>query len=87
MPVTLFCESHRESVLAIRDASFASMTLGQFMWQPCQQIESMDQPGFKYVFEDDAVKGYGAAYQLDDTHFRLNLIVNPGYRRKQIGSA
>jgi GNAT superfamily N-acetyltransferase len=86
MPVTLFCESHRERVLAIRDATFASMNLGHFVWQPCQQIESLDQPCFKYVFEDGAVKGYGAAYQLDDTHFRLNLIVDPHHLRKGIGT-
>jgi GNAT superfamily N-acetyltransferase len=86
MPVTLFCESHRERVLAIRDATFASMNLGQFVWQPCQQIESLDQPSFRHVFEEGAVKGYGAAYQLDDIHFRLNLIVDPDHRRKRIGS-
>lgn len=86
MPVTLFCDSHREGVLAIKDATFASMNLGQFVWQPCQQIESLDQPSFRYVFEDGGVKGYGAGYQLDDTHFRLNLIVEPNHLRKGIGS-
>ena len=86
MPVTLFCESHREGVLAIKDATFASMNLGQFVWQPCQQIESLDQPSSRYVFEDGTVKGYGAAYKLDETHYRLNLIVHPDHLRKGIGS-
>lgn len=86
MPVTLFCESHREGVLAIKDATFASMNLGQFVWQPCQQIESLDQPSSRYVFEDSTLKGYGAAYQLDETHYRLNLIVHPDHLRKGIGS-
>jgi hypothetical protein len=63
MPVTLFSESHRKEVLAIKNAMFASMNLGQFVWQPCQQIESLDQRSFRYVFEDGVVNGYGAAYQ------------------------
>ena len=62
------------------------MNLEQFAWQPCQQIESLDQPSFQYVFEDGVIKGYGAAYRLDDTHFRLNLIVDTAHRRQKIGS-
>ena len=69
----------------IKDATFASMNLGQFVWQPCQQIESLDQPSSRYVFEDGTVNGYGAAYQLDETHYRLNLIVHPDHLRKGIG--
>lgn len=84
VPITSFCESHREKVLKLRDATFASRNLSAFMWQPCQQVESLDQQCIRFV--DDDVKGYGAAYQLDDTHFRLNLIVDPNYLRKGIAS-
>jgi len=84
MPVTSFCESHREKVLTLRDVTFALLNLSQFMWQPCQQVESLDQQSIRFVYDD--AKGYGAAYQLDNTHFRLNLIVHPSHLREGIGS-
>lgn len=62
------------------------MNLSRFVWEPCQQVESLDEQSIRFVFEDGNVKGYGAAYQLDDTHFRLNLIVDPRHSRKGIGS-
>jgi GNAT superfamily N-acetyltransferase len=86
MPVTSFCKSHNESVLSLRDATFASTNLSRFTWQPCQQVESLDRQCIKFVFADGDVKGYVSAYQLDDTHFRLNLIVDPSHSRKGIGS-
>jgi GNAT superfamily N-acetyltransferase len=86
MPVEPFRESHKEKVLSFRDLTFATMNLSQFTWQPCQQVESLDQPSIKFVFENGDIEGYGAAYQLDDTHFRLNLIVDPRHRRKGTGS-
>jgi GNAT superfamily N-acetyltransferase len=85
MPVMSFRESHKQKVLALRDRTFSTTNLSGFMWQPCQQVESLDQESIKFVFDDD-VKGYGTAYQLDDTHFRLNLIVDPRHLRKGIGS-
>jgi len=84
MAITSFCESHRKTVLKLRDITFVSTNLSGFMWKPCQQVESLDQESIRLVTGD--VKGYGAAYQLDDTHFRLNLIVDPIYQRKGIGS-
>ena len=62
------------------------MNLSRFVWEPCQQVESLDRQSIGFVFEDGDVRGYGAAYQLDATHFRLNLIVDPRHSRNRIGS-
>lgn len=86
MPIISFHKSHYEKVLSIRNATFASMNFSYFVWQPCQQVESLDQNCIKYVFHDGVVKGYAAAYQLDSTHFRLNLIVDPNHAGEGIGS-
>jgi GNAT superfamily N-acetyltransferase len=86
MPFVSFSESHKEQVLSLRDVTLAGMNLSRFVWEPCQQVESLDQQSIRFVFEDGAVRGYGAAYQLDATHFRLNLIVDPRHSRKRIGS-
>lgn len=47
---------------------------------------SLDQDCFKFVFEEADIRGYGAGYQLDETHFRLNLLIHPEYRRQGVGS-
>src|SRR6185503_2357984 len=86
MPITSFHNSHYEKVLSLRNATFASMNLSRFVWQPCQQVESLDQHCIKFVFYDEHIKGYAAAYQLDVTHFRLNLIVDPNHTKQGIGS-
>jgi len=75
-----------QEVARIRNDTFAGMKLDQFIWQPCQQVESLQQDGSKYIYRDDGVKGYGAAYRLDDTHFRLNLIVDPAHTNQGIGT-
>ena len=80
------CESDREHVLCISEATFAPANLSRFNWQPCLQVESLDRQCAKFVFADHDVKGYVAAYRLDDTHFRLNLIVDPRDLRQGIGS-
>jgi GNAT superfamily N-acetyltransferase len=85
MSVTSFVESHTERVRALRDAVFGSMNLSSFIWQPCQQIESLDEQSSKFVYQDQDVRGYASAYPLDATHFRLNLIVDPVHTRKGIG--
>jgi GNAT superfamily N-acetyltransferase len=57
---------------------FGRVRLDSFLWQPCQQVESLELEGPKYVARGGAgVSGYAAAYPLDATHFRLNLIVAP----------
>src|SRR5215510_3223041 len=73
-------------VARIRNDTFAGMKLDQFIWQPCQQVESLQQDGSKYIYRDGEVRGYGAAYRLDDTHFRLNLIVDPAHTNQGIGT-
>ena len=86
MPVTSFHESHGEQVSHLSQATFASTNPSRFEWQPCRQVESLERQCTKFVFADDKVKGYVAAYRLDDTHFRLNLIVDPACLRQGIGS-
>jgi GNAT superfamily N-acetyltransferase len=86
MPLVSFSESHKQQVLSLKDVTFACMNFSQFVWKPCQQVESLDRQSIRFVFEDGDVRGYGAAYQLDATHFRLNLIVDPKHARKRIGS-
>jgi len=86
MPVRSFCESDNKKVLSLRDVAYSSLNLEQFRWSPCQQVESLDQDCLKFVSEEGYIKGYGAAYQLDETHFRLNLLVHPEHRRQGVGS-
>jgi len=86
MSVRSFCESDKEKILGLRDVAYASMNLEQFRWGPCQQVESLDQDCFKLVLEEGDIRGYGAGYQLDETHFRLNLLVHPERRRQGVGS-
>ena len=86
MPLGAFSESHKKQVLSLKDVTFADMNLSRFVWQPCQQVESLDQQSIRFVFEDGDVRGYGAAYKLDATHYRLNLIVDPRHSRKGSGS-
>jgi GNAT superfamily N-acetyltransferase len=86
MPIASFNRAHHRAVIALRDVSFASFNLSRFHWQPCQQTESLDRPCPRYVYDDGEVKGYGAAYRLDETHFRLNLLVHPFHTRRGIGS-
>jgi len=81
-----FCEPDKERVLSISAATFASTNFSQFNWQPCRQVESLDQQCPKFIFTDKDTNGYVAAYRLDDTHFRLNLIVDPSCVRQGIGS-
>ena len=83
MLLTSFQEPHKEQVLYLSNATFAA---NEFEWQPCRQVESLERQCTKFVFADHKVKGYVAAYRLDDTHFRLNLIVDPSHLRQGIGS-
>jgi GNAT superfamily N-acetyltransferase len=86
MSVTQFQNAHLEAIARIRNKTFAEIDLNQFIWQPCQQVESLEMECLKHVYHDGAVRGYGAAYRLDETHFRLNLIVDPDYRHQGIGT-
>jgi GNAT superfamily N-acetyltransferase len=86
MHITQFRNTDHQEVARIRDETFAEMKLSDFIWQPCQQVESLQKDCPKFVYDDGAVRGYGAAYSLDDTHFRLNLIVDPAHANKGIGT-
>lgn len=67
--------------------TFDRVRLDSFLWQPCQQVESLESDGPKYVCREGAqVSAYAAAYPLDATHFRLNLIVAPRRTRRGIGT-
>jgi len=86
MGIIEFQNTDRIDVIRIRDATFGPMNLRRFIWQPCQQVESLQEDCAKYVWSDGVIRGYGAAYSLDQTHFRLNLIVDPDRTHQGIGS-
>lgn len=82
MPIVRFRQADLDDVLRIHDDTFRAAKLASFLWQPCQQIESLEKDCAKYVYKDDGLRGYGAAYPLDETHFRLNLLVDPAHTRR-----
>ena len=86
MNILQFQNTDYQEVARIRNDTFAGMKLSQFIWQPCQQVESLQEDCSKYICSDGGVRGYGAAYRLDDTHFRLNLIVDPAHTNQGIGT-
>lgn len=86
MPIVSYDSSYTQAVLHLRNEVYGSLNLSKFIWQPCQQIESLDQncPGFVHL--EERVNGFASAYPLDRTHFRLNLMVDPNQKGKGIGS-
>jgi GNAT superfamily N-acetyltransferase len=87
MPVTIFEPTDVSQVRRIHAAVFAGAHLESFLWQPCQQVESLEMDCPKRVYREGAsVVAYAAAYPLDETHFRLNLIVDPRRARRGIGT-
>jgi|ERR1043166_2167404 GNAT superfamily N-acetyltransferase len=87
MPIKPFETADAGAVMRLHAETFAGMGLDSFLWKPCQQIESLDADGPKYVFREGAeVTAYAAAYALDATHFRLNLIVAPSRTRRRLGT-
>ena len=86
MKILPFEPRHADEVLEIHRAHFRRLNLDRFRWQPCQQIESLARDCFRIVYQTDAVDAYAAAYALDKTHFRLNLLVAPHSRRQGIGT-
>jgi GNAT superfamily N-acetyltransferase len=87
MKIIPFQNTYQEDVVRIRNDVFSEMDLSQFIWQPCQQVESLEKDCLKYVHTDGAVRGYGAAYCLDETRFRLNLIVDPKHTNQGVATA
>ena len=86
MPIVPFQTEHREGVLQIQAKTFGSLDLASHLWQPCQQTESLAKECLRFVYENITLQGYVAAYRLDDSHFRLNLIVHPDHTGQGIGS-
>lgn len=86
MKIEPFRNEDHAAVLRLRDETFAPLALDTFLWQPCQQVESLEKDCAKYVAREGEVVGYGAAYRLDETHFRLNLLVTPRLTRRGAGT-
>jgi GNAT superfamily N-acetyltransferase len=86
MSIASFDNSLTKAVLYLRDEVFGYLNLSTFTWQPCQQIESLDQNCSRFVHVGQFVDGYVAAYKLDGTHYRLNLIIDPRQTGSGVGS-
>ena len=76
----------RNDVHRLRDRTFAELNEGGFLWRPCQQTESLDRDGIKLVGKEAHIIAYAASYPLDETHSRLNLLVDPCHRRQGKGT-
>lgn len=86
MKIIPFQPSDGEQILSIHRKIYQNLHLERFLWQPCQQIESLEKDCFKIVCKDEKIKGYAAVYALDKTHFRLNLLVEPESAKRGIGT-
>jgi GNAT superfamily N-acetyltransferase len=86
MKILPFQPEDSDAVLLMHRENYENLHLERFIWQPCRQIESLEKPCLKIVFKDEVTKGYAAVYALDATHFRLNLLVAPKYKRQRIGT-
>ncbi|NOK63405.1 MAG: hypothetical protein GFH27_549347n40 [Chloroflexi bacterium AL-W] len=87
MPLVPFQTEYRSSVQHIHTTTFGAMNLASLRSQPCTQIESLNKTCLQFVYQDGAVlKRYVVAYQLDSTHFRLNLLVAPQHTGHGIGT-
>jgi hypothetical protein len=58
MSVSLFRQADREDVLRMRDETFGGLRLSRFLWQPCQQVESLDEDCEKFVFREERARGF-----------------------------
>jgi GNAT superfamily N-acetyltransferase len=86
MKTAVFQDSDLADVQHLHHATFSSLSLTSFLWQPCQQVESLTKSCIKLVVKERQMLGYAAAYRLDETHFRLNLLVDPQATRRGIGT-
>lgn len=87
MRVEPFETKDTAEVMRLRAETFGPVRLNRFLWKPCQQVESLESGGPKYVCREGAeVTAYAAAYPLDGTHFRLNLIVSPRRTGRGMGT-
>lgn len=86
MKILQFQPADLDEVLSIHRKIYENLHLERFLWRACQQIESLEKNCFKIVCKEKQVKGYAAVYKLDETHFRLNLLVTPESARRGIGT-
>lgn len=86
MQIRPFQSEYINEVLSIHRENYENLHLERFQWQPCRQIESLEKKCFKIVVFDNFVKAYAAVYALDETHFRLNLLVALKSKRRGIGT-
>lgn len=85
MRAAQFQQADGDAVLRLRAETFRQMD-SRFLWQPCQQIESLERDSVKLVWREEGVKAYAAAYPVERDSFRLNLLVGPRDRRRGIGT-
>ncbi len=86
MGVSQFQQSDHDDVLCLCDTTFEPLNLSRFLWQPCQQVESLEKDCTKLIWKEENVKGYVASYHLEESNFRLNLLVDPRNTRQGIGT-
>lgn len=86
MKVSPFEEADRGDILRIHQETFRQMNLERFLWQVCQQIESLEKDSVKLVCKSEHTRAYAAIYPVGDSSFRLNLLVDPQYKRQGIGT-
>ncbi|NKB68436.1 MAG: GNAT family N-acetyltransferase [Candidatus Latescibacteria bacterium] len=79
---------HRDQVLQLRDRVFADIDFHAARpWTPTRQTEGLERDALRFIGCRDGVAGYGAAFRLDATHFRIGLLVDPSHTRRGLGSA
>src|SRR5262245_15266968 len=86
MKTAVLQDSDLTDLQRLHHVIFSSLNLSSFLWQPCQQTESITKSCIKLVVQESQTLGYAAAYRLDETHFRLNLLVDPQATRRGIGT-
>ena len=86
MRIKKFQPKDRDEVLQIHNETYKHLRLEHFLWQPCQQIESLEKDSVKFVCKAEKVSGYGAVYQMERGNYKLNLIVAREIRRQKIGT-
>ncbi|HEX8738226.1 MAG TPA: hypothetical protein VF721_23025 [Pyrinomonadaceae bacterium] len=77
MPLAEFKIAERDEIFSLHRQAFAPFNLSEHLWQPCRQIESLEKNCPRFVWKDRKIGGFAAAYALDKTHFRFNLLVAP----------
>lgn len=87
IPISKFENFYKAEILNLQKKIYAPLKLTRFRWEPCRHIESLEQNCPKFVWKDQQIKGYAAAYRLDETHFRLNLLVPEKSELQRMGTA